>query len=234
MATDERYNELLSLVMDRRSVRHFRTDPIPDGYVERMIEIARWAPSGFHSQPWEFVIIKDKAVKDAVAAAAAAGPPAPAMRDDGDPSQVKRKPGFADAPVFVLLAGDWRARIQFPDRPPLDRQHAEQNIFLSSMASAFLYLHLAATSLGLASQWFSAAANGESGRAVREILGLPDYIRTYDMMAVGYPAEAPLPKVLRAADEMIHYDACGPDGFRTPDQIAADTRKFTEWCVKAH
>jgi hypothetical protein len=57
MDTECGYDQLLSLVMTRRSVRHFRPDLIPDGYIERMIEIARWAPSGFHSQPWEFVVI---------------------------------------------------------------------------------------------------------------------------------------------------------------------------------
>ena len=234
MTDHRRYDELLALVKERRSVRHFRPDPIPDEYIEKLIDVARWAPSGFHSQPWEFVVIRDRVVKDKVAEAAGSGPPAPAMRDDADPSQSKRKPGFADAPVFILLAGDWRARIQFPDRPEQVRESMEAEIFSSSLASAFLYLHLAATSLGLASQWFSSAARGQTGEAVREILGLPDYIRTYDMMAVGYPAESPIPKELREVREMIHYDACGPDDFRTPEKIEADIRRFTDWCVRAH
>ena len=228
------YDQLLSLVEERRSVRHFRPDPIPDGYVERMIEIARWAPSGFHSQPWEFIVIKDKTVKDEVAAAVGAGPPAPAMKDGADPSLPRRKPGFADAPVFILLAGDWRARVQFPDKPQREREAQETAFFLSGLASAFLYLHLAALSLGLSSQWVSNAAWGESGEAVRKILGLPEYIRSYDMMAVGYPAESPIEKKLRDARDMTHYDICGPEAFRTPERLEADTRVFTEWCVRAH
>ena len=234
MSTECGYDQLLSLVKERRSVRHFRPDPIPDGYVERMIEIARWAPSGFHSQPWEFVVIRDKIVKDEVAAAVSAGPPAPAMKVDGDPSLPRRKPGFADAPVFILLAGDWRARVQFPDKPPQDRERQENEFFLSGLASAFLYLQLAAVSLGLSSQWVSNAAWGEPGEAVRKILGLPEYIRTYDMMAVGYPAESPIEKKLRDVRDMIHYDACGPEDFRTPGRLEADTREFTDWCVRAH
>ncbi len=234
MTTACGYDQLLSLVEERRSVRHFRPDPIPDGYVERMIEIARWAPSGFHSQPWEFVVVRDKIVKDEVAAAVSAGPPAPAMKDDADRSLPRRKPGFADAPVFILLAGDWRARVQFPDKPQREREAQENAFFLSGLASAFLYLQLAAVSLGLSSQWVSNAAWGESGEAVRRILGLPEYIRSYDMMAVGYPAESPIEKKLRDVRDMIHYDACGSEDFRTPGRLAADTREFTEWCVRAH
>ncbi len=234
MSAEPRYDELLSLVKDRRSVRHFRPDPLPDGCAEKIIEIARWAPSGFHSQPWEFMVIKDKAVKDRVAAALSTAPPAPAMRDAVDPSRPSRQPGFADAPVFILLAGDWRSRVQFPDMPPEAREHGEADVFASSLASAFLYLHLAATSLGLASQWCSSAAHGKSGDAVRQILGLPDYIRPYDMMAVGYPSEPAIPKEVRNLKDMIHYDACGPDDFRTPEKMEADVAKSTEWCVRAH
>lgn len=169
-----------------------------------------------------------------MAAAVSMAPPAPAMRDEADPSRPRRNPGFADAPVFILLAGDWRARIQFPDRPQPDRDRDETQIFLSGLASAFLCLHLAATSLGLASQWCSGAARGQSGEAVRTILGLPDYLVPYDMMAVGYPAEDPIPKELRDIADMVHYDACGPADFRTPEKLEADRQRFTEWCVRAH
>ncbi len=232
-ATDE-YDELLSLVQRRRSVRHFLPDPIPDGYVGKMIDVARWAPSGFHSQPWEFVVIKDGLIKEKIATALRSAPPAPAMCDETNPAQPSQQPGFADAPVFILLAGDWRARVQFSNIPQPGRDRAEADVFLSSLANAFLYLHLAAASLGLASQWCSSSAAGPSGAAVRDILGLPDYIRTYDMMAVGYAAEAPLVKEVRDLKDMIHYDACGPDDIRTADKLARDTRRFTAWCVKAH
>jgi nicotinate-nucleotide--dimethylbenzimidazole phosphoribosyltransferase len=202
--------------------------------LEKMVEVARWAPSGFHSQPWEFIIIQDPATKDQVVAAASASSPAPAVQDEADTSQAKRRPGFADAPVFILLAGDWRARIQFPNIPQPHRDRDEADIFLSGLASAFLYLHLAATSLGLASQWCSSAAHGRSGETVREILGLPEYIRTYDMMAVGYPAEPSIDKEVREVADMVHYYDGRPQDFRTPGKLEADRRRFTDWCGRAH
>jgi len=42
------YDGLLELVKKRRSIRRFKPDPIPDGYIEKIIEVARWAPSGFN------------------------------------------------------------------------------------------------------------------------------------------------------------------------------------------
>ena len=60
------YEDLLQLVKQRRSVRSFKADPIPDEHISRIIEIARWAPSGFNLQPWEFIVIKDQKTKDSI------------------------------------------------------------------------------------------------------------------------------------------------------------------------
>ena len=60
------YESLLELVKKRRSTRRFKPDPIPDEYVDKIIEAARWAPSGFNSQPWEFVVVKKPELKDSI------------------------------------------------------------------------------------------------------------------------------------------------------------------------
>jgi len=53
--------QLHELFVWRRDVRRFRTDPLPDGTIERLIEIACLSPSVGLSQPWRFVIVDDKA-----------------------------------------------------------------------------------------------------------------------------------------------------------------------------
>jgi nitroreductase len=52
------YETVLELVKKRRSIRRFKTDPIPDDYIDKIIEVARQAPSGFNTQPWEFVVVR--------------------------------------------------------------------------------------------------------------------------------------------------------------------------------
>ena len=47
------YDSLLKLVKNRRSMRKFKPEPIPDEYVDKIIEVARWAPSGANSQTWQ-------------------------------------------------------------------------------------------------------------------------------------------------------------------------------------
>jgi nitroreductase len=53
------YTSLLDLVQKRRSTRRFKPDPIPDEYIDKIIEVARWAPSGFNQQPWDFVVVRE-------------------------------------------------------------------------------------------------------------------------------------------------------------------------------
>ena len=45
------YQSLLELVDNTRSLRRFKPDPVPDELIDKMIEVARRAPSGFNQQP---------------------------------------------------------------------------------------------------------------------------------------------------------------------------------------
>ena len=57
---------LRELLIWRRDVRRFRTEPLPPGTLERLIETACLAPSVGLSQPWRFVIVDDPARRSAV------------------------------------------------------------------------------------------------------------------------------------------------------------------------
>ena len=58
--------QLHELFVWRRDVRRFRTDPLPDGTIARLIETACLSPSVGLSQPWRFVIVDDAARRRAV------------------------------------------------------------------------------------------------------------------------------------------------------------------------
>ena len=102
------------------------------------------------------------------------------------------------------------------------------------MANAFLSMHLAAAALGLASQWYTATSRGDSEQAIRKIIGIPESLKIYDMMVVGYPSEPPSPKITRELKEMVHYDDCGERDFRTDEEVAAYAEKTKAWCLTEH
>ena len=72
----------------RRSVRKFKTDPLGAGMLERLLDIAHWAPSGYNQQPTHFVAVTDDAIKPALCEACFNQP------------QVKQ------APATVIFVGD--------------------------------------------------------------------------------------------------------------------------------
>lgn len=55
------YNDFLQLVLSRQSDRAYdKNRPVEKEKLERILEVARLAPSACNSQPWKFVVITDK------------------------------------------------------------------------------------------------------------------------------------------------------------------------------
>jgi nitroreductase len=55
---------MLEEIKTRCSIRKFTSDEIADQAINQIIEMGTWAPSGLNNQPWKFVIIRDKHLKD--------------------------------------------------------------------------------------------------------------------------------------------------------------------------
>ncbi len=216
-------DKFIELLKSRRSIRAYKPDPIPDEYIQKIIEAARWAPSGGNSQPWEFIVIKKKELKDRIAdlfiksVASLREAELTREKEMRIPALVGEMmgPGFKNAPVLILLCGDPRLNEAFP---LVVFQKLGHEVFISNLASAFLCMQLAAKSLGLGSQWVSAAGNFMEDD-LKELLNIPKGIKIYDMMAVGYPAYQLGPRSPRRIDEMTHYDQYDRTKLRSDQQI---------------
>jgi len=62
--------EALEAILKRRSVRSYTGDPIPREDLEKIVDAARLAPSGYNRQPWEFIVVTDRSVIDKLKIAA--------------------------------------------------------------------------------------------------------------------------------------------------------------------
>ncbi|MBS7648326.1 MAG: nitroreductase family protein [Candidatus Bathyarchaeia archaeon] len=56
--------EVFKVISERRSIRKYRRDPIPDEVLERILEAGRLAPSAANRQPWYFIVARDADVKN--------------------------------------------------------------------------------------------------------------------------------------------------------------------------
>jgi len=54
---------VIEAIKSRRSIRKFKSEPIPDKDLEQILEAARLAPSAGNKQPWKFIIVKNKDIK---------------------------------------------------------------------------------------------------------------------------------------------------------------------------
>ncbi len=68
MASGESTRDQIALLRGLRAVRSFRPDPVPEEVVADLLQVARWTGSAKNMQPWELVVIRDRATLEALAA----------------------------------------------------------------------------------------------------------------------------------------------------------------------
>ena len=209
------YDAFMEIVRNTRSIRRFRPDPVPDDSIDKIIEAARWAPSGFNQQPWEFVVVKDAAYRGKIAGwygeymaqTRTMETTREAWQKAWDPEPTGSAADFSVAPVYILLLGDTRTK---PGLPMSMRYNParQEYIFTASLANAFLYMHMAAGVLGLASQWVSGVASPYVHCLVKDLLGTPGgtrdlrHARRRPSRGRG-PAEAPAGEVRDGALRLL-------------------------------
>jgi len=197
--------DFLELARTRRTVRGYQKREVSREYIEKILEAARWAPSGGNSQPWEFVVVTDLQMRRRMADLY--------LQQSRDKREMEiavrgnvgggvSPSGFKNAPVYILVLGDARVNGAFPVRTRLDK--GEQH-FISGLASATLMIHLAARTLGLASQWVSDTASPYMATMVKSWLGIPQHLKIYDMVTVGYGAKDPPAPSRRTLEEITHW-----------------------------
>jgi 5,6-dimethylbenzimidazole synthase len=173
------YDVLLRVTSSRRSVRRFLPDAVPWELVEAVLEVARHAPSAANSQPWEFVVIEDAAMRLRIARSAASLFGEGRKRDPSFEWGVSVQPFLAQAPVLIVVLGDKR---MIPAYPGILRG----NILLrQSLANCVYGLQLAAASLGLSSAW-GTLQGGSPEHEIREMLGIPEWFTIDHIVPLGY------------------------------------------------
>ncbi|HEX2695388.1 MAG TPA: nitroreductase family protein [Acidobacteriota bacterium] len=167
---------VLEIIRDRRSVRRFKGDPVPEETLARVLEAARLAPSAKNIQPWKFVVVRDRATKIGLAKASF------------------EQTFMSEADIVIAACG-------FPERA-YPRQGRYMNSWPIDLAIAFEHLVLQAAAEGLGTCWIGAFQEAE----VKAILGVPDEVRVMAMTPLGWPAESPPPRGRKLLSEIVSYD----------------------------
>jgi len=238
------YPEFLEFIKGRRTIRAIKPDPLPEETVMELLEAARWAPTGFNLQPVELLVVKDPDLRQAARRIVQDWIDSDfyaleATREEwqGAPWRLETH-GALDcpmAPLFIFVLGDTRRRVGLPMNARYSKQKGD-SIFETSLANAFMYLWLAAHSLGLAAQPVSAVKNERVQGLVKHLLNLPDFVYVYELLAVGYSAMegGPSAKLMRHLDEMVHFDRAADDEFLSEGELRKQIRKLRSGNVARH
>ncbi|MGE5302084.1 MAG: nitroreductase family protein [Alphaproteobacteria bacterium] len=218
-------DELYQLAASRRSIRGYdRRKNVPDEVVRKILDCARWAPSGGNGQPWEFIVIRDEKTRYQIAdifLKQQEHKKEMEMAARGDAKMTGD--GFRHAPIHIIVLGDPRVKETYPVRTMLDKAESH---FFTGLANATLLIHLAATALGLATQYVSDASSPYMETMLKVLLGVPEPLRVYHLIPLGY-ASRPIPaRPRRELDEMIHYERYDMTKYR-------DDREFQKFVMTA-
>jgi nitroreductase len=115
--------DFMEIVRNRRSVRKFRPDPVPQAKLDQVLEAARLAPSWANGQCWTFVVVTDAKAKQRLAQAG--------------------NEWIEQAPAIIAACAD----------PKKSGVKKDQGYYLLDIGIALEHLVLAATDQGLATCW---------------------------------------------------------------------------------
>jgi nitroreductase len=219
-------DDLHALVEQRRSIRGYdESREISDETVRLILDCARWAPSGGNGQPWEFVVVRDQARRYQIADYYMKQMEQKREMDMAVRGTAKMTgDGFRHAPLHIVILGDPRVKQSYPIRTQLEKAESH---FITGLANATLLIHLAAAALGLASQYVSDANSPYMETMVKVLLKIPEPLRIYHLVPIGYAKSRIAAPPRRPLDELIHYGSYDESRYRDDAAIARFVQTLT-------
>lgn len=230
--------DLIETLRTTGAVRDLRPEPVPDHVVGRILDTARFAPSGGNRQGWRVVVVKDREVRHQLGqlylpgwyeylAQRAAGmvPWAPVNDQEAEGRAIDAAPalaeraragpgGFAEhleaVPVLLVVLADLSA-LATVDKG-YDRYTMAGGASIYPFAWSVL---LAARAEGLAGVITTMAVRREA--EVKELLHVPEGVALAAVVALGYPVRQPRRLTRRPVEEFTTLDRFDGAPFGSPE-----------------
>jgi nitroreductase len=171
---------MIELMRGLRAVRQLRPDPVPDNVLHAILEVARWTGSAGNRQPWEFVVVRERATLERLS------------QIDGAVAG-----HLATAAVGVAI-------VMHPEMPDLDGY--DEGRVAERMLLAARALGLGAAVGHFTGPEFTWAASAEAKR----LLNIPAQLQLRETISIGYPAEHLLrtsnPAGRKPLEQLVHWD----------------------------
>ncbi|MEW6033910.1 MAG: nitroreductase family protein [Chloroflexota bacterium] len=179
--------QLNQAIRERRSIRRFKADQVPEPDIREIMEVARWAPSWANTQCWRFVVVRDPAVKEQLAATL--------------PTTNSALDAVRNAPAIIAVCAE------------LGRSGYKKGEVMTDKGDWFMFdtglavqnIVLRAHSLGLGTVIVSLL----DAKRAAEVLGLPENVAFVTLVPLGYPDQSPIAPARKELSELVFYDRYG-------------------------
>jgi len=221
---------LYEAIFHRRDIREFLPGPIPDDTLARVLIAAHHAASVGFTQPWDFIVIRDRARRERVKEVFEAERAKNAAKFTGARREKflsLKLEGILDAPINLLVTCT-------PGRfgKSVLGKVSIREVEIYSACLAVENIWLAARTEGLGVGWVSILRND----ALAEIFAIPHGVIPLAYLCVGYVKEFPLRPILASAGwakrlpprELIHLDSWTGTPTRT-DRLLREIENPSIW-----
>ena len=198
-------DELERIIKNRRSIRKWKRDQVPDDALRRAVDLATWAPNGGNFQGWHFIVIKNTRVifqmADAVQSAVnkITSWPESAPWQEAINRSRNSASNFVNAPSCVaVFVTQYQSHL---DKVLVAREHVDNEAkqisaywksaptSIQNAAAAVSTMLLSLHCMGLGAVWLKAPLIAKE--KIESILSVPEDMDLVCLVAVGYPDEAP-------------------------------------------
>jgi nitroreductase len=165
-------------IFNRRSIRKYADRPVEAEKIDRLLRAAMQAPSIGNQQSWEFIVVRGQETLEKLS------------RIQPFATQAARS-----AATIVLVAnGDSMKAPVEPSSWQQEMGAAAQNILTEAVY------------LGLGAVWMGVATTKDATDKIRDCFGLPENIKPFAMISVGYPKGEENEFIDRYRVEKIHHE----------------------------
>ncbi|MGW2546644.1 nitroreductase family protein [Kitasatospora sp. NPDC001574] len=206
-------------IRTRRTVRHYRPDPIPEAALDALLDLAVEAPTSWNLQDRSIVAVSGGEGRAGLARATGGQPqsqeapvvlvfvaePQSWREDHGDVYEQARRSGAWSEEFAAMFSAAAHVFQEDLDRRGLLREYAVKDAMIAAS-----FVMLAATELGLA----TSPMNGWDEAKVKKVIGIDDRddLAIALLVSVGYPAEERRHPGRRARERTVFREAYGADG----------------------
>jgi nitroreductase len=155
---------VIDIIFQRRSIRKFKQEPVPEEYIQLLLEAAMAAPSAMNNQCWEFVVVTDPELMAKI--------------------RMNLVFGNREAPLAIAVCGNLKKS---------RKKFSKSDFWVQDCSAATENILLTATALGLGSLWVGVHPVPLFSLSISHLLKLPRYVLPLNIIYIGYPDQEKQP-----------------------------------------